>query len=62
MNLIASSKLPVPLPLVPLIGGIAGLFFCRYSRMGSNPSQPHGVRNDFAWRRRTGRLLLAYPA
>ena len=27
MNLIASSKLPVPLPLVPLIGGIAGLFF-----------------------------------
>ena len=27
MNLIASSKLPVPLPLVPLIGGITGLFF-----------------------------------
>jgi branched-chain amino acid transport system permease protein len=27
MNLIAGSKLPVPLPLVPLIGGIAGLFF-----------------------------------
>jgi branched-chain amino acid transport system permease protein len=27
MNLIASSKLPIPLPLVPLIGGIAGLFF-----------------------------------
>jgi len=27
MNLIASSKLPVPLPLVPLIGGISGLFF-----------------------------------
>jgi hypothetical protein len=27
MNLIASSRLPVPLPLVPLIGGISGLFF-----------------------------------
>jgi branched-chain amino acid transport system permease protein len=27
MNLIADSKLPVPLPLVPLIGGITGLFF-----------------------------------
>ena len=27
MNLIAGSKLPVPLPLVPLIGGISGLFF-----------------------------------
>jgi branched-chain amino acid transport system permease protein len=27
MNLIAGSKLPVPLPLVPLIGGIAGFFF-----------------------------------
>jgi branched-chain amino acid transport system permease protein len=27
MNLIAGSKLPVPLPLVPLIGGITGLFF-----------------------------------
>jgi branched-chain amino acid transport system permease protein len=27
MNLIAGSKLPVPLPLVPLIGGIAGLLF-----------------------------------
>ena len=27
MNVIAGSKLPVPLPLVPLIGGIAGLFF-----------------------------------
>src|SRR5246500_2683543 len=27
MNLIAASKLPVPLPLVPLIGGITGLFF-----------------------------------
>jgi branched-chain amino acid transport system permease protein len=26
MNLIAGSKLPVPLPLVPLIGGITGLF------------------------------------
>jgi branched-chain amino acid transport system permease protein len=27
MNLIATFKLPVPLPLVPLIGGISGLFF-----------------------------------
>lgn len=27
MNLIASSKLPIPLPLVPLIGGLAGLIF-----------------------------------
>jgi branched-chain amino acid transport system permease protein len=27
INLIAGSKLPVPLPLVPLIGGITGLFF-----------------------------------
>jgi len=27
MNLIAGSKLPVPLPLVPLIGGMTGLFF-----------------------------------
>ena len=27
MNLIAGFKLPVPLPLVPLIGGISGLFF-----------------------------------
>ncbi|WP_315831354.1 branched-chain amino acid ABC transporter permease [Bradyrhizobium prioriisuperbiae] len=27
MNLIASSKLPIPLPLVPLIGGVAGLIF-----------------------------------
>ncbi|HTD16486.1 MAG TPA: branched-chain amino acid ABC transporter permease [Chthoniobacterales bacterium] len=27
MNLIAGSKLPVPLPLVPLIGGLTGLFF-----------------------------------
>jgi branched-chain amino acid transport system permease protein len=27
MNLIAASKLPVPLPLVPLIGGISGFFF-----------------------------------
>ena len=27
MNLIAGSKFPVPLPLVPLIGGITGLFF-----------------------------------
>jgi branched-chain amino acid transport system permease protein len=27
MNLIANSKLPVPLPLVPLIGGISGFFF-----------------------------------
>lgn len=27
MNLIASSKLPIPLPLVPLIGGLAGLVF-----------------------------------
>src|SRR6202790_4220919 len=27
MNLIAGLKLPVPLPLVPLIGGLAGLFF-----------------------------------
>src|SRR3984885_1792952 len=27
MNLIAGMKLPVPLPLVPLIGGLAGLFF-----------------------------------
>lgn len=27
MNLIASSKLPIPLPLVPLIGGFAGLVF-----------------------------------
>src|SRR6202451_3569768 len=27
MNLIAGMRLPVPLPLVPLIGGLAGLFF-----------------------------------
>src|SRR5258708_30238257 len=27
MNLIASPKLPIPLPLVPLIGGVAGLVF-----------------------------------
>jgi len=27
MNLIAGWKLPVPLPLVPLIGGLSGLFF-----------------------------------
>jgi branched-chain amino acid transport system permease protein len=27
MNLIVAAKLPVPLPLVPLIGGISGLFF-----------------------------------
>jgi branched-chain amino acid transport system permease protein len=27
MNLISGSKLPIPLPLVPLIGGIIGLFF-----------------------------------
>ena len=27
MNLISGSKLPIPLPLVPLIGGITGLFF-----------------------------------
>jgi len=27
MNLISDSRLPVPLPLVPLIGGISGLFF-----------------------------------
>src|ERR1700749_3530195 len=27
MNLIAGLKLPVPLPLVPLIGGVPGLFF-----------------------------------
>src|SRR5262249_28086058 len=37
------------------------LVLCRYFWMGSNPSQPHGVRNDFAWRRRTSRLLLAHP-
>ena len=27
LNIIAGSKLPIPLPLVPLIGGIAGLVF-----------------------------------
>ena len=27
INIIASSKLPVPLPLVPVIGGLTGLFF-----------------------------------
>jgi branched-chain amino acid transport system permease protein len=27
VNAIASAKLPVPLPLIPLVGGVAGLFF-----------------------------------
>jgi branched-chain amino acid transport system permease protein len=27
VNAIASAKLPVPLPLIPLVGGLAGLFF-----------------------------------
>jgi branched-chain amino acid transport system permease protein len=31
MNLIAATKLPIPLPLVPLIGGLAGLAFAMIS-------------------------------
>ena len=30
--------------------------------MGIDPSQRHGVCDDFAWRRRTSRLLRAHPA
>jgi branched-chain amino acid transport system permease protein len=41
MNLIASSKLPVPLPLVPLIGGIAGLFFA--ATLGWVPTRRSGT-------------------
>jgi branched-chain amino acid transport system permease protein len=41
MNLIAESKLPVPLPLVPLIGGIAGLFFA--ATLGWVPTRRSGT-------------------
>ena len=27
INLISTNKLPIPLPFVPLVGGLAGLFF-----------------------------------
>ena len=29
---------PVPLPLIPLVGGIAGLLFAVLSRLGARPS------------------------
>src|SRR5580698_8416080 len=41
MNLIAGSKLPVPLPLVPLIGGVAGLFFA--ATLGWVPTRRSGT-------------------
>ena len=41
MNLITESKLPVPLPLVPLIGGIAGLFFA--ATLGWVPTRRSGT-------------------
>src|SRR6202021_9601 len=37
MNLIAGLKLPVPLPLVPLIGALAGLFFAAILGWVSTP-------------------------
>ena len=62
MNLIAGIETPGTAAAGAFDWRNSRLVLCRYSRMGSNPSQRHGVRNDFAWRRRTSRLLLAHPA
>ena len=62
MNVIAADKLPVPLPVVPLVGGLSRPVLRRAARLGLDPAQRHGVRNDLARRRRTGRIVRADPA
>ena len=62
INIISANKLPIPLPFVPLIGGLTGLFFAVTARLGLDPAQRHGVRDDLAWRRRIGRLVRSDPA
>ena len=62
INIIGANKLPIPLPLVPLIGGLTGLVLRGAARLGLDPAQRHGVCDDLARRRRTGRLLGADPA
>jgi branched-chain amino acid transport system permease protein len=57
INIISANKLPVPLPLVPLIGGLR-----RIAWMGLDPAQRNGFRDDLAWRRRTNRLVSSHLA
>ena len=58
INIIGANKLPIPLPLVPLIGGIDRPVLRHPARLGLDPAQRHGVRHDLARPRRTGRLDL----
>src|SRR3981081_3816520 len=37
INMIGINKLPIPLPVVPLIGGLTGLLFAVLLRWGSTP-------------------------
>ncbi len=62
INIIGANKLPIPLPLVPLIGGLTGLVFAILLGWVSTQRIRHGLCDDLARRRRTGRLLRADPA
>ena len=48
INIIGANKLPIPLPAVPLIGGVAGLVFAALLGWVSTKSQRHGIRDDLA--------------
>ena len=60
INIISANKLPIPLPVVPLIGGVAGC--CCVVGWVIDPAHRYRVRDDLARPRRTGRLLGADPA
>ena len=44
MNHHRRHKLPIPLPLVPLVGGLTGLAVRDPVRLGLDPPQRHGLR------------------
>ena len=61
INIIARNKFAIPLPLVPLVGGAAGLVFAMLLGWVSAALR-YGLCDDLAWRRRTRRILGTDPA
>ncbi len=62
INMLGANKLPVPLPLIPLVGGLTGLLFAMLLGWVSTQRSRHRVCHDLARRRRTGGVIGADPA
>ena len=52
---IADGSFPIPMSLVPLVGGFAGMFFAVAARLRDDQEGRHAVRDDHARHRRAGR-------